>query len=90
MAMDDPRWRAASLAKATEGMALMRRYGAHGLGVAWVEVGAERQPGLVLVAASAPAAAPAPVQVELDGRRFAVPVTVQTAPPDEAEAMGVT
>lgn len=86
MTEDDPRWRAAAAAKASEGAALMRRYGAHGLGVAWVDVGAGQQPGLVLVVAAAPAAAPAHVQVHIDGRRYTVPVTVEIAPPDQLEA----
>lgn len=82
---DDPRWRAAAAAKAAEGAALMERWGAHGLGVAWVDVGAGPEPGLVLVAAAAPAAVPEHVLVEVDGERYAVPVRVEVAPPAQPE-----
>lgn len=86
---DDPRWRAATAAKAAEGAALMKRYGAHGLGVALVDVGEGPEPGLMLVTAVAPpAAAPAPVLVDVDGTRYAVPVSVQEAPHAEEEGSG--
>lgn len=77
---DDPRWRAAAAAKAAEGRELMQRYGAHGLGVAWVDTGAGPEPGLVLVVAAGEGEAPEPVLVEVDGDRYAVPVTVEVAP----------
>lgn len=82
---EDPRWRAAAAAKAAEGAALMRRFGAHGVGVAWVDTGAGQEPGLVLVVAAAPAVAPEPVLVQLDGDRYAVPVSVELAPPAQPE-----
>ncbi|WP_156251068.1 hypothetical protein [Pseudactinotalea terrae] len=82
---EDPRWRAAAAAKASEGAALMRQFGAHGLGVAWVDTGAGQEPGLMLVVAAAPAAVPEPVLVEVDGHRYAVPVSVELAPPAQSE-----
>lgn len=85
---DDPRWRAASAAKASHGAELMRRYGAHGLGVAWVRVGSERQPGLLLVADAVPDRVPDPVLVDVDGSQYAVPLVVHQAPPDRFEAAG--
>ena len=85
---DDPRWRAAAAAKTAEGAELMQRYGAHGLGVAWVDVGAGQEPGLVLVAAAEPAAAPTPVVVEVAGRHYAVPVRVEVAPQAAPETGG--
>lgn len=85
---DDPRWRAATAAKAAEGAALMKRYGAHGLGVALVDVGEGPEPGLMLVTAVAPPAAPAPVLVDVDGTRYAVPIGVQEAPQAEEEGSG--
>lgn len=84
----DPRWRAAALAKGSQGAELMRRYGAHGLGVAWVDVGDGPRPGLVLVVSSAPEDAPPPVRVEVDGEQHVVPVAVQEAPPDRLETAG--
>lgn len=88
MTADDPRWRAASAAKSAHGAELMRRYGAHGLGVAWVDVGAGQQPGLLLVTAAMPEIAPEAVHVEVDGAQHVVPVAVQQEPPTELESSG--
>jgi hypothetical protein len=87
---DHPEYPAAKRLQRSRGRELLRRYGAHGLAIEWVEgPGGDRVPGLVFhVADRSEAAGSIPGSIEtLDeqGRPQRVQVRVEVAPPPTFE-----